>query len=289
LNPLASTAGILASIIVACLIGLAGGDTGTDLLGIPLFLFCGLLAFMVQWIMFIPAWIYRTEKYFDLTGSLTYITLALIALTSTGFENTRAIVIAMIVLIWAARLGSFLFVRVSKDGGDRRFVRIKTNFMQFLMTWTIQGLWVYITFAAGLAAMTSSQIVAPDIFLVIGLLCWIAGFAIEVTADHQKSAFRSHEENRGRFITTGLWAYSRHPNYFGEILLWCGVAIIAFPALEGWQLATMISPVFVIVLLTRISGVNLLEARAAKKWGDDPEYRSYLERTPVLIPRISTG
>ena len=116
-----------------------------------------------------------------------------------------------------------------------------------------------------------------------GLLIWAAGFAIEATADVQKSRFRADPANRGAFIHTGLWAWSRHPNYFGEIVLWIGVAVIALPVLQGWQYVTLISPLFVILLLTRVSGVPLLEKRADEKWGGQDDYEAYKRRTPVLV------
>ncbi len=116
-------------------------------------------------------------------------------------------------------------------------------------------------------------------------MVWLVGFGIEVAADDQKRAFRADPANRGRFITTGLWAWSRHPNYFGEITLWVGVALVALPALSGWQHLTLVSPLFVGLLLTRVSGVPLLEARGQATWGDDPEYRDYVARTPVLVLR----
>jgi steroid 5-alpha reductase family enzyme len=116
----------------------------------------------------------------------------------------------------------------------------------------------------------------------LGTAVWIAGFAIEAIADRQKGIFRADPANRDRFIATGLWAWSRHPNYCGEITLWIGVALIAVPALSGWQLVTLISPLFVYVLLTRISGIPLLESRSDEKWGDDSEYQAYKAHTPVL-------
>ena len=92
-------------------------------------------------------------------------------------------------------------------------------------------------------------------------------------------------ENRGRVLSTGLWRYTRHPNYFGEIVLWIGIAIIAIPVLQGWQWVTLISPVFVTVLLTRISGIPMLEKRADEKWSGQEDYEAYKKRTPVLIPK----
>jgi len=125
------------------------------------------------------------------------------------------------------------------------------------------------------------------IFALIGFLIWIFGFAFEVIADSQKNRFRANPDNKGKFIHTGVWSRSRHPNYFGEITLWIGVAIIALPILRGWQWVTLISPVFVTLLLTRISGLPMLEKRADDKWGGQQDYEDYKKRTPVLIPRIS--
>ena len=153
--------------------------------------------------------------------------------------------------------------------------------MQFFMTWTLQGLWVTVTLAAGMAALTSEPVpIGP--FAIVGAVVWLIGFTIEVISDRQKSRFR--EENKEGFITSGLWSWSRHPNYFGEIVLWLGIAIIALPTLSGWQWATMISPIFVIVLLTKISGVRMLEVSGKKRWGTDEGYQAYLASTSVLIP-----
>jgi steroid 5-alpha reductase family enzyme len=179
-------------------------------------------------------------------------------------------------------LASFLFLRIKKDGFDRRFNKMKYNALQFLMTWTLQGLWVIVTLSAGLAAMTSSEDIALGLMAYIGAVIWVVGFSIEVVADRQKSLFREH--NKSGFIKTGLWSWSRHPNYFGEILLWLGIAVIAYPTLEGWRLLTLISPIFVFVLLVFVSGVKMLERSAFKRWGQDEAYLDYLSKTSVLIP-----
>ena len=124
---------------------------------------------------------------------------------------------------------------------------------------------------------------------MIGLIIWILGFTFEVVADAQKSRFRADLQNKDKFIQSGLWSLSRHPNYFGEIVLWIGIAIIAVPVLKGWQWVCMISPVFVTVLLTRISGIPPLEKRADEKWGGQNGYEEYKAHTPVLIPRLPKG
>jgi steroid 5-alpha reductase family enzyme len=175
--------------------------------------------------------------------------------------------------------------RIRRAGKDDRFEAIKPSFVRFLNAWTLQGLWVSLTLAAALAAITTTVRKDLGAFALVGFLVWAVGFAVETTADLQKSRFRADPANRGRFIQGGLWAWSRHPNYFGEIVLWIGVAVMALPVLRGWQYVTLISPLFVILLLTRVSGVPPLEKRADEKWGGQDDYEAYKARTPVLVPR----
>jgi steroid 5-alpha reductase family enzyme len=272
-------------LVIAIVLAFAGSQKSAEVSGIPLFALCIGLAFLIQWVAFIPAFINQTETFYDLTGSFTYVTLVTVAVLLTPETDARSVLLLALVAVWAVRLGSFLFRRIRRAGSDERFDNIKPSFTRFLLAWTLQGLWVSFTLAAALAAITSKTKQELGILAVIGLLVWLLGFGIEVLADWQKSRFRADPENTGKFINTGLWSWSRHPNYFGEIVLWIGVAIIALPVLAGWQLLTLISPVFVTILLTRISGVPLLEARADEKWGGQADYEDYKTRTPVLIPR----
>jgi len=245
-----------------------------------------LLIFSIQWISFIPAYIFQTEKFYDLTGSITYLTTVFTALYITDSGNISDYVIVSCVAIWAIRLGSFLFMRIHKAGEDRRFRDIKPNFTRFFMTWTLQGMWVSMCLLCVLTALSSySGIIVNNIFY-IGLMIFISGFIIEVLADHQKTVFRKNIDNKDKFISSGLWAYSRHPNYFGEILLWLGIAVMSFSSLEGFQYFTLISPIFVYILLVYISGIRMLENQANKKWGHLDSYKKYLKNTPRLFFRI---
>mgnify|MGYP005737941739 FL=1 len=275
---------IFISILLAGLVAIGIDQGSVNISGVSLIYFCCAFIFLAQWLVFIPSYIFETEHYFDLTGSLTYVSVTLLAILFTVDISLRDILLALFVWIWAFRLGSFLFIRVKKAGSDGRFDLMKKDFWWFLMTWTIQGLWVFLTLAMALAAITSESKMAIDIFAVIGTLIWIFGFSIEVIADQQKTNFKDDPANKDSFITVGLWSWSRHPNYFGEMVLWIGIAVIAFPVLIGWQLVALISPIFVIFLLTRISGITMLESRGYKKWKDDPAYIDYLERTSVLVP-----
>jgi steroid 5-alpha reductase family enzyme len=277
--------GIAAALAVGAAVAWAGSQQSVTVGGLPLFAAACAFAFLVQWAVFVPSYLAQTEHYFDLTGSLTYLSLALGIPIVVGTADGRTLLLSALVAIWAMRLGSFLFLRVKAQGSDGRFDELKPSFWRFLMTWTLQGLWVSLTLAAALAAMTSTERPPFGVLGWLGFALWLVGFLFEAVADDQKRRFRANPANEGRFITSGLWAWSRHPNYFGEITLWFGIALIALPALSGWQHATLISPVFVYLLLTRISGIPLLEARAKKRWGDEPAFREYKARTPVLFPR----
>jgi len=281
----ASLIAIPAAVLVGAGVAWAGSQGGGEAGGVPVFALAVGLAFLVQWIAFIPAYLLQTERFYDLTGSLTYVTVTALAVLLGPEVDARSVLLLALVVIWAARLGSFLVRRIRKAGKDERFDAIKPSFVRFLSAWTLQGLWVSLTLAAALAAVTTTVREGLAVVTVLGVLVWAAGFGIEATADLQKSRFRADAANRGSFISTGLWAWSRHPNYFGEIVLWIGVAIIAVPVLRGWQWVTLISPVFVALLLTRVSGVPPLEKRADAKWGGQPDYEAYKASTPVLVPR----
>lgn len=272
-------------IALGYLVALAGSQGGATVANYPVFALSVGLAFLIQWLAFIPAYLLQTEKFFDLTGGITYIVVVIATQYFSGID-ARSMLLSTLVIVWAVRLGSFLFRRIHKAGKDGRFDEIKPSFIRFLNVWTIQGLWVTLTSSAALIAISTTNRKELDLFAIIGFLIWLIGFAIEVAADTQKSRFSADPNNKGKFIQTGLWARSRHPNYFGEIVLWIGITIIALPVLQGWQWIALISPVFVILLLTRVSGVPLLEKRADEKWGGQQEYESYKARTPVLIPKL---
>ena len=274
---------IAASIALAGAVAWAASRDGVTLGGIPVVALCAALAFVVQWVAFVPAYLRQTERFYDLTGSITYVAVIGFAVVGARSTDLRSWVLASLVLVWAARLGSFLFRRIAMEGSDSRFDLIKPSAPRFLVAWTLQGLWVFLTLSAALAAVTSRSPAPLGPLDLSGLAVWVCGFALEVVADRQKSRFRAR--NPGRFVDTGAWAWSRHPNYFGEIVLWTGVAMIASSTLRGWQWVTLLSPFFVAFLLMRVSGVPILERRADARWGHREDYRDYKARTPLLIPR----
>jgi steroid 5-alpha reductase family enzyme len=244
-----------------------------------------LLVYIIQWVAFIPAYMFQTEKFFDLTGSITYSSVFIycIYLATSGDLNWGSLVISILVILWAGRLGTFLFTRIAKDGEDKRFRTIKPDIAQFFMTWTLQGMWVSLCSLCAITGIASDTGIIVNNIFYIGLVMFIGGFAIEIVADQQKTAFRAIPENRNKFITSGLWSKSRHPNYFGEIALWTGVAVMTFSPLSGIEYLTLISPIFTYLLLVKISGVRMLEGRGQKTWGDDEEYIAYMRNTPMVM------
>ena len=275
--------GIAVATIIGALISWAGSDGGDRFGALPVFALCGALAFAVNWAAFIPAALKQTEHYYDLTGGITYITVIVVAVLLSSALDLRSAIVAGMVLFWSIRLASFLFLRISRAGKDSRFDDIKNRPPRFFLAWTLQGLWVLLTAACALAVITGGNREPLGVIGYVGIGVWTIGILIEIVADQQKSAFRADPANQGKFIDTGLWAWSRHPNYFGEIVLWTGMAIIAIPVLEGWQWATLISPVFVAFLLTKVSGVPMLEKAADERWGGQEDYEEYKRNTPVLV------
>ena len=289
-----SLLGSAVSIILGFLVAYIVGQNSVDFFGFPLLIFCFLYSYVVHWIFFIHAYIFQTEHYFDATGSFTYISLSIIlifnSIFNSSFEglNPYTYLIGIMVILWSLRLGMFLFKRVKDVGQDIRFLEMKKDFFWFFMTWTLSGLWVFLTYVAGLSAMTSINLIENMsfyhfIFMLTGFLLWVVGFVIEILADNQKKIFRENPSNKGKFISSGLWAWSRHPNYFGEIILWLGIAIIAFPSMEGGEFLGLISPLFVYVLLTKISGIPMLEKSSDNKWGLEEDYIKYKKTTPILF------
>nr|CAB3262701.1 uncharacterized protein LOC100182009 [Phallusia mammillata] len=242
----------------------------------------------IQVVGFCIAYTLQTEKFYDLVGSLTFILLTHVSLRSNLHQNWRRTLLSFMVTIWALRLGSFLCYRCLKDGGDRRFTKVKTKPVVFFIYWTVQALWIYITLFPVLLVNTEKKSKPLGSIDYFGFAVWMLGMIIEVTADLQKMAFRSNPANEGKFISEGVWSISRHPNYFGEIMLWIGVLIIASSVLSGWKWIAVLSPVFIWYLLNYVSGIPILERSGMKRYGHLPEYKHYVETVPVLTPFVGS-
>ena len=268
----------------------AVGKNSVILNGYPAVLYCAVICVGMQWVAWIPASIGKTERFYDLTGGLTYITIVGFSLWAGSRSepiSSRELIVSLLVVIWSLRLSSFLYLRIHRTGKDGRFDKLKTSSIRFLVPWTIQGLWVFLTMIVVIVINTQADSApALGIWDGIGLSIWILGFSIEVIADNQKTVFNSEPNNQGKWIDCGLWSYSRHPNYLGEILLWTGIAFFGVSCFTGLEKIAWISPLFIYLLLTKISGTPILDRRALEKWGDDSEYQIYREKTPLLFPRL---
>ena len=277
--------------IIVFLVVSAVGNNSVILNEYSAVLYCAVICIGMQWVVWIPASIGQTERFYDLTGGLTYLTVVGFSLWAGSQSETpslRELIVSLLVVIWSLRLSSFLYLRIHRTGKDGRFDKLKTSPIRFLVPWTLQGLWVFLTMIV-VIVINSQADSAPalGVWDGIGLSIWILGFGIEVIADNQKTIFNTEPDNQGKWIDSGLWSYSRHPNYLGEILLWTGIAFFGISCFTGLERVAWISPIFIYLLLTKISGTPILDKRALEKWGDDPEYQKYRVNTPALIPRLN--
>lgn len=282
---------VVASVLVIMsLVASAIGINSVEIEGVSAVILCAVIALGVQWLSWAPASIRQTERFFDITGGVTYLVIIIFSLwagSNSEPPSSREWIVSILVIIWSLRLSSFLFLRIHRTGKDGRFDDLKTSPVRFIIPWTLQGLWVFLTM--GVVIVINSQSgPAPNLSIWdgIGLSMWLIGFGIEVVADKQKTVFNSKPENKERWIDEGLWARSRHPNYLGEILLWSGIGFFGVSSFEGLEMLAWISPVFIYILLTRISGIPILDERAKAKWGDNPDYQQYRANTPALIPMM---
>ena len=210
-------------------------------------------------------------------GSTTYVIVTSIAYVSVDNKTTTDTLLFLFIIIWATRLGTYLFRRIQRDSEDVRFEKAKRNFFWFLQYWMGQALWVSITSCAAVIAILKPESSSLNIYNYIGIIIWIFGFSIEVISDLQKNKFKKSQNTNETFISTGLWSKSRHPNYFGEITLWSGIYIISLSSFSGIDYLSIISPIFVFILLTRMSGINMLEKIADDRYKHLDEYLEYKE------------
>ena len=247
------------------------------------------LDLVIQWTLWSIAAFHRTEKFFDLAGSSTFIFLTSLTLRWRYKHSKiylRQLVQSGCVTLWGLRLGLFLFCRVLQTGGDSRFNKVRGNPKMFFIYWTVQGVWVWMTLWPTLILNTSDNDFDLTWKDYLGWSLWLVGFVLQVVADQQKSQFRANAANKGKWISAGLWSQCRHPNYLGEILMWSSLFLPASSVMSGRQYWSVISPLSVVYLLTQISGIPLLEKQGLKRWGHLAEYQKYRHNTAVLVPYL---
>jgi len=265
------------------LLSFLGTNIESTISSLNSFSFLLLVSLIIQVIFFIPSFIMKTERIYDLIGSSTYIVVTIIAYLSVENKTITDTILFLFIIIWGLRLGLYLFIRIQRDSHDIRFAKAKKNFFWFFQYWMGQALWVSITSCAAIIAILKPENNTLNIYGIIGVSIWIVGFSLEVVADYQKNSFKKIKNTDSNFISTGLWSRSRHPNYFGEITLWVGIYLISLSSLTEIEYLTIISPIFVYLLLTRMSGINMLEKIADERYSHLSEYQEYKKNTPVLF------
>ena len=280
----------LICVLIPSSIAYAISDNSLLINDVPVIYYCIAISYLIHWIVFIPSYLQKTEKFYDFTGMIAYLSIIGFALYQKkqilGSIDFDSILVGILISVWTLRLGMFLFYRVFKVGEDDRFEAVKTSASRFFIWFTVSGLWVSLTSIAAMNILTTKIDHNNYYFVYLGALVWLFGFLFEVISDYQKMKFKNIPDNKNKFIDTGLWSLSRHPNYFGEIILWIGVFIITLPSISGIDYITIISPIFVYFLLNKISGINLLEIKAQKRWGELESYKEYRSKTPQLIPKF---
>ncbi len=237
--------------------------------------------------LFVVAYLYKTDRLTDISYALTFIALAWFAFHNGGptTGRTAQLLATCLVTLWAVRLGGFLLFRVWKNKRDKRFDGVREHFWKFGRFWLAQGLSVWVILLPVLLYMHSSHEVKITPAYICGAIIWLGGLLLETVADAQKYRFSRNPANKGTWIDQGVWHWSRHPNYFGEMLVWTGLWIMTAGSLSWQQKAVSVAgPLFIILLLRFVSGVPPLEASADKRWGSDPHYVRYKQRTSLIVP-----
>ena len=241
------------------------------------------IALAVNGAFFAVAAVRRTDVVTDLSYSLTFALLA-VALLFTGARQPVQLAASLLVVVWAVRLGSYLFRRILRIKVDHRFDEMRDKPLRFARFWLLQAITVAVVMLPVSYLLDQEHPPGFRVWNVAGAVIWAVGLVVEAVADAQKAAFRAKEENSGRFIASGLWRYSRHPNYFGEILVWWGLFVFAVPVLHGAAFAVVIGPLFITLLLLFVSGIPLVERSADERYKNDDAYREYKRRTSILVP-----
>jgi steroid 5-alpha reductase family enzyme len=244
-------------------------------------------AVVVNAVFFVYAVWKKTDVVTDLSYSLSFAVVSVALVVGSPGKSWVALVPAGLTIVWALRLGGYLFTRIIKTKVDHRFDGMREVPLKFARFWVLQTVAVVVILlpVAASAASAAPRSLGP--WELAGIVLWVVGFVVEAVADAQKAAFKARGHTG--FYSGGLWKWSRHPNYFGEALLWWALAVYLVPVLGGWLFAALLGPVFITLLLLFVSGIPLLEKSAEEKYGADPAYQEYRRRTSLFIPLPPRG
>jgi len=248
-----------------------------------LFVISLLIVLFINFALFLIAYNRQSDKLTDFAYALSFITTTAAILLLADHRTDLLVLLCTMVFIWAVRLGGFLVYRIRKSGKDSRFDAIRKDYIKFLQFWLGQGFVAWVLLLPMI--FVASRGAEFGVLGYVGLLVWLMGLIIESIADQQKYRFNQNPDNKNKWIDQGLWHYSRHPNYFGEICVWIGMYLTAFQSLNPPErLVGLASPVAIFISLMFISGVPILEKAADVRWGNNKEYKAYKARTSLLVP-----
>ena len=258
------------------------------------FAFSALFTIGLQLSFFTIAYVCKFDLLTDFAAALNKCILAILTLTFNGTFYTRQVVLTGLLLACRAELGLFLLYRVCSRKKDARFDELREKFFAFLGFWVYQMIWVFATIAP--VVFVNGDSTNPSLSAIdwIGWIVYVIGFLSQVVADYQKFQFRKDPKNKGIICQVGIWKYSRHPNYFGEIMLWAGIFIGAIPVIissnntNGLGWLTIVSPIFSIFVLLFLSGIPFAEGPNLKRWyeleDNGANWEQYAKTTSPLIP-----
>ena len=246
-------------------------------------IFALLVSLGINAVFFAAAASLKTDKVTDLSYGLSFLAIDLAALIRSGVYDAGRLVVASVIFLWSLRLALYLFSRILKTGVDHRFDGIRDRFFRFARFWLLQAITVWIVSLPTIIYLGGASPHGIGLPLLLGGAIALAALAFETVADAQKSAFH-RAGPKGGFIRSGLWKYSRHPNYFGETIFWWALFAASLPALSGLGLFSLVGPVFITLLLLFVSGIPLLEKAADAKRGGDADYQAYKAATSLFVP-----
>lgn len=248
---------------------------------------CAIVTICYQLSFFFVAASLKFDKVTDFAGGTNFLVLAVLTFILGQSYYPRQILVTVGVVLWAMRISGFLLYRILVTGEDKRFDEMRNNFWKFLGFWVFQMFWVFtgclpVMIINANQTTASLNLGAQD---YIGVAMFVVGLWFEFEADRAKFAFKTDPTKKGKWCNTSVWAYSRHPNYFGEMFLWWGIWTVVQSTLsEAWMYVSLFGPIFTMMILCFGSGMNLSEPQYNRRWATNADYQEYRRTTSILIP-----
>lgn len=243
-----------------------------------------LASLVANGVFFIIALLLKTDVFTDITYSMTFVILTLFLFFTSGKTDILQLLTAICVVLWGFRLGGYLLWRIIHIKVDHRFDDKRDSFIRFGFFWLLQAVAVWAVMLSVYGIINRPGMDTIPWYFFAGIPFALLGLLVETVADLQKYTFKSKPEGKGAFMRTGIWKYSRHPNYFGDMLFWWSISFPGLFLFKGFEFLYFLGPLFISLLLRFVSGVPLLEKSAKEKWGDDPEFQEYQKTTSLVIP-----